>query len=173
MLKVTFIASDYHRWMSALKRAQRTAIDQTQTATRHMAIGYKNLLSQFISTNSFPFDIPGLSKDYLDWKREHGFPTRIGMLKGELLASITAFPLNKGWFGGVDPRAIGSAGKNWSLTSKRRNLILEYALWLEEGNRKGKQPPRPIFERSSEYYASNKWMDEGNRALRRIRQSWR
>lgn len=173
MIKITFIARDFNSWVSAVHRVRNKTIDQTQTMTRHMAIDYKNLLARFISTNAFPFDLPNLSKEYVNWKREHGFPTRIGMLKGELLAHLTTYPLKKGWFGGVDPRAIGSAGKNWSLKSKRRNLILEYAWWLEEGNRGGKQPPRPIFRKTTEHYVNNGWVNQGFKALNRIKNSWR
>jgi len=173
MIKITFIARDYNRWMSAVRRINNMAIDQTQTMTRHMAIDYKNLLARFISTNAFPFDLPTLSRVYVEWKREHGLPTRIGILKGELLANLTTYPLRLGWFGGVDPRAMGSPGKNWSLKTSRRNLILQYAWWLEEGNREGKQKPRPIFRKTKEYYVDNGWLKQGVRALGRIRNSWR
>lgn len=184
MIYVTFKSVDYERFKRAIARVRRTVYAQADVVTRYMAIDYKNKVAQAIASNNFPFAVPGLSADYLAWKASHGFPTRIGTLKGDLLGSLTVLrggqftaANEKGWFGGVHPNAIGSSGKNWSLDGPAK-LVIEYGTYLEKGTRgtprRQAQPPRPIFKRMREYYiASGQMLQQGQKALRRVRSQWK
>lgn len=177
-VNMTFEAGDLYRWTAAVVRELRYSQQEEASNSRRNAIRFKSMLTQFIASNAFPFDVPALSAKYLEWKTKHGYPTRIGMLKGELLSSITVQPYpNNAWFTGVNPNAVDSGGKNWNLEGPSK-LVLEYALYLEEGTRgtyrRGPQPARPIFRRTNEHYAeSGLWRTEALRSLARFKGAWR
>ncbi len=169
-----FKVQEYRRILSALNRLKRSAPAIADRMCRLGAIEYKNLVIRAISTNNFVGTVPDLKESYKSWKAKHGFPTKIGILKHDLLNNIQAFKVPKGWFGGVEPSTSDSGGKNWRLQGPSK-LIVKYAIWLEEGNRRGRrdyQAPRPIFMPIANQYAQNEYMKHLDDARGRLLRLW-
>jgi hypothetical protein len=149
-----------------------------------MATSYRNEVAKGISKGNFPFIVPSLSDSYVAWKASHGYPTGIGRLKGDLLNSLVVMrggaftgANEKGWFGGVNPNAIGAPGKNWNLDGPAK-LVLEYGRYLEYGTkgtyRRGPQPARPIFGNMRKFFVSSGLMlKEAMKSLTKVRRAWR
>jgi hypothetical protein len=141
---------------------------------RYGAIEYKTLVTGAIAMQNFVTRIPRLSKVYLQWKVEHGFPQQKGILEHDLLNNIIAYKVPGGWFGGVDPNAKDLGNKNWGLKG-HSNPVVKYACWLEEGNREGRphtQPPRRIFIPIAKRYAKTEYPKQIDKAGQRIGARW-
>lgn len=171
-----FDPKDFKRWTSAVLRLARFAQSQENDLPRHCAIDYKNLVSTVIATQNFPKKVPDLSESYAEWKRTHGFPMRIGILKNDLLSNIITRKDKDGWYSGVHPEAMGSGNKNWSLRGPSKRIV-QYAIWLEEGRGRtptsGPQPARPIFIPTGKKYQKEGWVKRHNVVRRRLMSKWR
>lgn len=173
-LYLSFKTGDFMRYVSALNRLQTSVPIIADNMCRYGAIEYKTQVLQAIAMQNFVTRMPGLKKKYLEWKIAHGFPRGIGMLKHDLLNNIKAFQVIGGWFGGVDPNARDMGDKNWSLRGPS-NLVVKYAIWLEEGNRLGqphRQVPRRIFMPLAKRYADVGYPKQIEKASRRINSQW-
>jgi hypothetical protein len=174
-LYINFKTHDFMRYIGALSRIETTLPKTADDMCRYGAIDYKTEVTVVIATQNFVTRVPKLKKKYLEWKVEHGFPQRIGILKYDLLNNIKAIKVQDGWFGGVDPNARDSGGKNWSLRGPS-NLVAKYAVWLEEGNRLGKpdqQRPRRIFMPIAKRYAKTGYIKRVEQARDRMARQWR
>lgn len=174
-LYISIKPQDYSRFMGALSRLRTQTPIIADHMCRYGAFEYKTEVLQAIAMQNFVTRIPRLKKKYLEWKIEHGYPRGIGILEHDLLNNITVFPMQGGWFGGVNPNARDAGNKNWSLTGPS-NLVVRYATWLEEGNRDGRpdrQRPRPIFMPIAKRYVRDRYPLQVEKAARRIDSTWR
>jgi hypothetical protein len=171
-----FDPNDFKRWTSAVLRIMRFVKSQENDLPRYGAIDYKNMVSRVISTQDFGRRLPALSKSYADWKKSHGFPLRIGILKFDLLSNIITRKEKDGWYSGVHPEARDSGGKNWSLRGPSKRIV-QSAIWLEEGRGRtptsGPQPARPIFIPTAKRYKKEGWLKRHEVARRRLMSKWR
>jgi hypothetical protein len=174
MLYISFKPQSFIRYVTALDRLRANLPSISDNMCRYGAIEYKTMVLQSIAMQRFISYVPSLKKKYLEWKIAHGFPNSIGILKHDLLNNIKAMPVPGGWFGGVDPNARDAGDKNWALRGPS-NLVVRYALWLEEGNRLGRpdrQKPRRIFMPLAKQYAKTGYPKQLDKAARRIEVQW-
>ena len=173
-LYISFKGVDFSRYVTALNRLQADVPKIADNMCRYGAIEYKTLVTGAIAMQNFVTRVPKLKKSYMEWKILHGLTPRIGILDHDLLNNIIAYQVPGGWFGGVDPNASDSGGKNWGRKGQS-NPIVKYATWLEEGNRMGEpdvQRPRPIFMPIAKRYAKTEYPKQLLKAGQRIGSRW-
>lgn len=135
------------------------------------AVNYVNYVRSHITAGTFSSYYAPYSKRYAEWKDKYFGNRGFWILKGHLLASLTAFRHQNGWMGGI-PAGLMVEGSSWygdGSTGQPRS-IAEYGSWMEYG-REG-QPARPLFVPTMLDYANPAAKTEGLLALNRIGRKW-
>jgi hypothetical protein len=168
-----FEPSDLKRWFRAVRNLKKEALLAEKQLPFKGATEYRNMVLSNLTHQRFGWQ--RLSPQYAEWKKEHGYPAKHWMMRGELIAAVKVFRAkgirNKdGWAGGVDPNAY-APHIGWSNMPRGNIKIVKYALWNEEGTRK--QPARPLFMPTAWGYAAHKWPVLAATYHKRFGSKWR
>ena len=178
MITIKFIEADVKRYLKALVKLNAAAMGfGQQEMQRRCAVDYYQLLVKNIMSKMVPK--PSYSPRYARWKKKYGrmgFPSP-WRLKGDIVASLSAFPAGKGWMGGIPIGAMDSGGKSWlgKGDKGRSKPIAMYGSVMEHGGSYGKggtHPPRPVFGPTAKEYARAGWQKRGQEALNKQKAAW-
>jgi len=167
MITIKFIEADLQRYLKALEKVEQSVkLFGQDEMQRRCAVDYYQLLVKNIMSKMVPK--PSYSPRYARWKKKYGrmgFPSP-WRLKGDLVASLSAFPVGKGWMGGVPIGAMDSGGKSW-LGKGDIGDSKPIAMYgsIEEDR-------RPVFGPTAKEYAGAGWQKRGQEALNQFRKEW-
>jgi len=176
-IKVILIAADLQRLYGAVKRVNDITTIEAKNNPYRNALAFKNLLLLNINSQKHMAGYASYNKKYGEWKRDTVGHTDFWKLYGNLIRSLTVFPVGIGfgrtnkWMSGIPPGVMDKGGTSMYGGKGRPVLISVYGKWMEFG-RKG-QPARPIFGPTTEEYASSRWIRIGKNSISLIRMSWR
>lgn len=171
---VSFIGSDFVRYIRALRRLSTIAGHQLNDLPYRQALDYVDLVRKNINSNRYAGRYSPYSKRYADWKYNIFKATGgFWILRGELESALKTFKIGKGWMGGLPAGVTDSGNVSWlGAGDKGRPVpIALYGQWMEYGRRG--QPPRPVFQPSLDEYGSSGAIKRGIESLKRIRSGWR
>lgn len=165
---IRFSRTDLNRWLSAVKRVQAFAFNQSKElplthATDYYQLVYKNIIEQ-----RYGASYPAYSERYAKWKSQVASTMDFWRLYDALLKNLRAFKVEgeageTAYMGGIMDTAF-SKGKS----------IAMYGRVVESGEfGAGIKKPRPLFWPTALEYSYKPWKERGYKSLDKIKDAWR
>ena len=140
-------------------------------------MAFKLFAIDAIMHQKYMFGFAEHSDKYKEYKEKYGNKGKFWLLYTNLVSNMEAWQRysRRQWAAGIRPGTMVMDYSSWRSHKGRMVNLAKIGMWLEEGNRKGKQPPRPLFLRLSLKYSYDrtKWFKIGRDGLNDFEKLWR
>ena len=151
--------------------SRKVIIEQNDLPMRS-AIDYFTRVSANIASQKFAGQWAPLNQRYREWKIfAFGVDKGFWVMSGILQKSLTAFKVEKGWFGGI-PEGAMAPRMSWFGDKPGTPIsVAEYGYWTEYG--RNNQPERPLFRPTLEEFKDEGWPKLANFTIGKMMAAWR